>query len=95
MLGSIYNALTSRFISVLKLHIEAVSIARKLELCKNSLTIELMQTDEALLFIVFWILHGKQFFEVLAKFIACKLKVQLKAYSVNASHCIQKKGMFS
>lgn len=43
----------------LKLHTEAVSIARKLEVCKHSLTIELMQIDEALLFIGFGILHGK------------------------------------
>jgi hypothetical protein len=46
----------------LKLHIEAVLIARKLEVCMHSLTIELMQIDEASLFIGFG--HGKRFFEV-------------------------------
>jgi hypothetical protein len=61
-------------IHVSKASIEAVSIARKLEVCKHSLTVELIEIDETLLFIGFGILNGKQFCEVLAKFIAHKLK---------------------
>ena len=65
----------------LNLRIEAVSISRKLEVCKHSLTVDLIQNDEALLFIGFGILHGKRFCKVfLAKFIAHKLKYSHELY---------------
>jgi len=56
---------------------------RKLEVCRHSLTVELIEIDEALLFIGFGILNGKQFCEVLAKFIAHKLK-----YSPELCKCV-------
>jgi ABC-type cobalamin transport system ATPase subunit len=43
----------------LKLRTEAISIGRRLVVCDHSLTVELMQIDDALLLVGFGIFRGK------------------------------------